>query len=418
MSASCTFTVIGASEETVAHIRLLLRIAGPRLEHSWEQTEGDNADLIIIGPHGDLATSAIQTRCEATGIPYAILADPEATVVHGMVLRRPLKLDQVLAVFNAAGHRQAMPGIMPGLGADFYTTNLDVPGAGSDTTITPPAVGTLVNGIDAFDLLVHGDPVVEPVPSPPLIQADTELEQREGGTSARSNLQRDAGTRVAASLVGVASQNGHIIDLEPLPDHVHAKHGTTNKARSEGAVLPDLLREGQLLSPQRIHAQGLPDLVLDPKAQCYYSASPLQELMPYATADATTVHHEGIAGRDLQHVRESRIPRKFDELRWLFALANSHGRLDGSLDPGGSYAIVRPFAAAPELRHHARIATAMATPTPLHEAARASEARMEDVFDIVNAYVSVERIQYVPRQSLRQQEATEKRGLWGLFSRK
>lgn len=422
MPATCTLAIIGASDETVAHIRLLLRIAGTRLEQQWELRDGDDADLIIIQSQGDLATSAVQTRCEATGVPYAILADIDELVVHGMALRRPLKLEQLVAILNAAGRRQDQTGIMPGLGADFYSAALDTAGTDAAAPVQAAAdrtdFGAATDGTDSFDLLVHGDPTIEPVPDAPLVTAETTLEKRLGGDSARSALQRDAGTRVAASLVGVVAPEVLPIDLGPAPSNKPLEF-TVNGANAGVPVLPALLRPGQLRSPHRVHAEGLPDIVLDPKTRCYYSRSPLHELAPYATASAARVRYEGIVGRDFQKTMGNSIPRKFDELDWLIALVNSKGHLDPKLDPGGSYAIDHPFAAAPELRHHGRITEAMSTPVRLHEAAQASGARMEDVFDIVNAYASIERIRCIPRQSLRQSETkAEKRGLWSLFSRK
>ena len=64
----------------------------------------------------------------------------------------------------------------------------------------------------------------------------------------------------------------------------------------------------------------------------------------------------------------------------------------------------------------------MTTSMPLHEVARASGARMEEVFDIVNAYHAIGRIEYTPRQRLQAQAAppqkNDKGGLFGLFKRK
>lgn len=430
MSSTRTLTVIGASEETVAHIRLLLRIAGTRLQQRWELRDGDVADLLLIEPGGDLGISAIQTRCEATGVPYAVLCDHDDLVVHGMALRRPLKLEQLVAILNAAGAMRPETEIMAGLQADFYSTELgdEVPVgsaastwdatehalAGVTTANHPP---TASDTIDAFDLLLHGDPLAEPVPDVPLLSASSQLEQRTGGETSRSTLQRDAGTR-AASLMGVASLDVPPIALESLPPNLRTQCNTTEEAVGAPA-LPGLLREGALLSPVRIHAEGLPDVVLDPKTRRFFCANPLQDLLPYASASAAVVQRSGIVGAELQRIRDRQIARPFDELRWLFALAGSHGRLDSGLDPGGSYAIRDPFAAAAELRAHGRIAAAMAQPAPLHEITRASGARMEDVFDIVNAYAAIDRIDYIPRQSLQPTSPKDaKKGLWSLFSRK
>ena len=162
----------------------------------------------------------------------------------------------------------------------------------------------------------------------------------------------------------------------------------------------DLLKSGAILSPTRITGEGLPELVLDPKLRRYYARAQLHELLPYADATAERLRTGSIVGSELQRVRDSQIPRSFDELQWLLALAASRGRLDPRLDPGGRYSIRNALVAASELRSHGRIAALMATPMPLHEIARTSGARMEEVFDIVNAYHAIGRIEYIPRQRL------------------
>lgn len=430
MSSTRTLAIIGASEETVAHIRLLLRIAGTRLQQRWELRDGEVADLLLIEPRGDLGISAIQTRCEATGVPYAVLCDQDELVVHGMALRRPLKLEQLVAILNAAGRMRPETEVVAGLGADFYSAELGeaIPVGSTDNTwderadtvpdaSAPGRASSHDDPIDAFDLLVHGDPLAEPVPKASLLTEKTGLEQRVGGDTSRSALQRDAGTR-AASLMGVTPVDVPAMVLDPLPPHLRNPRNAADE--DVGApMVPGLLREGALLSPIRLHAEDLPDVVLNPKTQRFFSASPLQDLLPYASASAAVVQRSGIVGAELQRIRDRQIARPFDELRWLFALAASRGRLDSGLDPGGSYAVLDPFAAAANLRAHARITAAMAQPTPLHEVTRASGARMEDVFDIVNAYAAIDRIHCIPRQSLQPTSQKDtKKSLWGLFSRK
>lgn len=443
MPASRTFAIVGASEEATAHIRLLLRMAGTRLLHHWELRDSDEADLVIIEPKGDLASNGIQTRCQAAGIPFAILCDQNDLIVHGMALRRPLKLDQLAAILNAAGAMRAETDILTGLDADFYNTELSdavpqgkrasstwdqsehaIPDVGLSHTGLPdaplsrsiPADGA--DAADAFTLLVHGDPLIEPPPETPLLNEHTQVDATQGGNSARHALRHDdAATRAAASLIGVAPLDVLPISIEPL---YPTTPKPTQSLPGEAPALPALLREGAILSPVRISAPGLPDVVLDPKLRRFYTQCQLHDLLPYADVGADTLRSAAIAGSDLARVRESRIPRSFDELDWLFALAASRGRLHPKLDPGGSYNIRQALVAAPELRAHGRIAALMTTPMPLHEVARASGARMEEVFDIVNAYHAIGRVEYIPRQRLQAAppQKSEKGGLFGLFKSK
>ncbi len=430
MSSTRTLTIIGASEDSVAHIRLLLRIAGTRLQHRWELRDGDDADLLVIESSGDIATSAIQTRCAATGVPYAVLCDQDDLIVHGMALRRPLKLDQLVAILNTAGAMRSDADVMPGLNADFYSSDFSdqIPQGRRGTAWDQPDYATpdvshapapsKSDAVDAFNLLIHGDPLEEPLPQKPLINECTALEGRKGGATQRSELQRDAGTRAAASLIGVSPIDLEPISLGPQVAQPQAKQKTI-EGESAPALVPSLLREGMLLSPVRISAEGLPNIVLDPKDRRFYSDSPLQELAAYLSLGQESVQRVAVVGAELQRVRNTQISHSFDELRWLFALAASNGRLDSKLDPGGRYAINQPFAAAAELRSHASITALMTTPIALNEVARASGARMEDVFDVVNAYAAIGRIDYVPRQSLQSTPPKDtKAGFWRMFSRK
>lgn len=427
MSSTRTLSIVGASDETSAHIRLLLRISAPRLKQEWELIEGENVDLILLEHRDDEATKALKARCESNGVPYAFLCEADAIVLHGMALRRPVTMGQVVALLNTVGGMREDTDVVTGEGTDFYNADL-----GDQALVTeehhgweaskfthrdlskPTAVINDEGGIDAFDLLVRGDPLVEAPPEDPLITDTTTLVARDSGETARSRLQRDASDGNAASLIGVMPVDVPTISLEPLASDSGPQKAA--ESNNEEPILPALMFEGAQHSPVRLFATGLPMVVLDPKARSVYSASPLQDLIPYASATAADVGRSGIVGAELQRVRDSQHAYTFEQLHWLFALAASRGRLNPKLDPGGSYAIVQAFTSAPDLSSHARIVAAMRAPTPLHEIAHASGARMEEVFDILNAYAAIDHIQYVPRKRL--QGKPDKGGLWGLFSRK
>lgn len=408
MSSPRTLSIVGASEETTAHVRLLMRMAGRQLQHRWQLREGEEADLVIIEPGDDIATRTLPARCQAAGIPFAILADEGSVVVHGMVLRRPLRMDQLVAVLNAAGQMREDARVVSSIDADFYNAELgDLVPQGSTSPDThwdqpqheqelpPPAPPPASDsGLDALDLLIHGDPLIEPEPPTPLVDEDTTLDARQGGDTARSTLRREDRS-YDANLIGITP-----LDVAPISRTPLVRASKPAKERAATAHLAELLKSGVILSPTRINGEGLPELVLDPKLRRYYSRAQLHELLPYAEAPAEHLRTGSIVGSELQRVRDSQIPRSFDELQWLLALATSRGRLDSRLDPGGSYSIRNALVAATELRSHGRIAALMATPMPLHEIARASGARMEEVFDIVNAYHAIGRIEYIPRQRL------------------
>ncbi len=432
MSASRTLSLVNLDEESVAHVRLLLRMAGAHLHHRWELGDSEQPDLVIMETGGRSSSGTLQSRYQAAGIPVAIVCDADAVVVHGMVLRRPIRLKQLAAVLNAAAELRPGVDVMPGVGADFYNAELgDQIPTGSRTgtwdqpehatadapqaiqTSSVPADGS--SAPDAFDLMVHGDPMAAPEPKATLLSEDTALEPMEDSLTARSSLRRDGAGGTEANLLGVST-----LEVEPISlgstTHAPGNGQRGNQADPKLPVVPPLLVEGAILSPVRVTADGVPELVLDPKQRRFHTAAPLHKLAPYADADASVTSVSPIVGSDLQEVRSGQHARPFDELAWLFALATSRGRLDPSLDPGGSYAVTHAVHGALELRGHGRIVALMTTPMPLHEIARASGAQMEEVFDVVNAYHAIDRLEYIPRQRL--QQKSDKNNLFRLFTRK
>ena len=425
-----TLSIVGASEESVAHVRLLLRLAGMRLDHAWELHEGEEADLVIVEPSDDVASRTLQARYQASGIPFAILCDADAVVMHGMVLRRPIKLGQLVALLNAAGSLRADARVVAGADSNFYNTELgDLIPDGRSTApwdrpeharaeVVAPVAAPDSNAVDAFDLLVHGDPLEEPVPAAPLVTNDTRVEPHRRSETARSAMRHNETGTHDASLLGITPMEVEPISLGDTYYSPEASKSPTSPDQGH-PVLPALLAEGAILSPTCLVSEGFPDLVLDPKLRCYHSRASLQELQPYVEAGGDRVRCARIVGSDLQQVREGQRARPFDELRWLVALTHSRGRLDASLDPGGSYSLSHALESAPDLRAHGRIAALMATPMHLHVLARVSGAQMEEVFDVVNAYHAIGRLEYVPRQSLQGQIKKDVRNpLYRLFSRK
>ena len=193
MSSHKTLAVIGASDETVAHLRLLMKLGANRLDHQWSWGSEEAADFVAVEVH-DLGCQGVIARCQAAGVPVAVMAEPNEVVVHGMVLRRPFKLDQIVAVLNAAGAASATAGPVEAFADDFYTRDLEseIPPGGSDSDDLwtrrerPQASESLHRHPPAqqpaadLDFLIHGDPLVEPEKPKPLITPGTTFDAGDG----------------------------------------------------------------------------------------------------------------------------------------------------------------------------------------------------------------------------------------------
>ena len=82
-----------------------------------------------------------------------------------------------------------------------------------------------------------------------------------------------------------------------------------------------------------------------------------------------------------------------------FAMLRSNGCLGTHLDPGGTFKVQRWMSIYGEYRKQYRIATMMLRPLRLHEIARKADAKMTEVFDVVNAYDAIGLLEWEPRKS-------------------
>jgi hypothetical protein len=451
MSSHKTLAVIGASEETVAHLRLLMKLGSNQLDHQWTWGSEEAADFVAVEVH-DLGCQGVVARCQSAGVPCAVMAEANEPVVHGLVLRRPFKLEQIIAVLNAAGAASAESGPVEAFSDDFYTRDLedyaDRPQASSEPedlwTRRENSHAHMATGHDpdaaGLDRLIHGDPLAEPEKRKPLIAPGTTVERSSGTPTRRSEGRADQSRHrvIPEGVVGVGtvdvapivlpSRNEERAGVTPQPYSMPAgtawtsvpttaeaasAAGRSEAGRSEagdaplGHPLSEYLEGNLLLSPSLLQLPDRPALTLDPKKRAYHAEGDLAALAPYAQGPLPRGLSRGLSTAELNRVRAEQPARTYDELRWLIALLQSGGRLSGKLDPGGSYQVERPVQVAADFHAHGAIAHALATPARLHEIVASTGASMEQVFDMVNAYDAIGRLRWTPRQRLAAQAPAE-----------
>lgn len=387
MSAIRTLSLAGLSPDTAAQIQGILQAAGPQLRHRWRPTRDESADLMLIEPDQVSAGLALLIRCQTDGIAFVLIGDRRLNATPGSnVLHRPLNPAQVVALLNQIGAQRDDTAFIPETTPNFYDAHLDA--RSGPPPVAPFAAAAPTSQphprIDPLDLVLYGDPLKESELEALHLDESISLSDAKGSGGARSLL-RDAAALENAGQIGPKTKIAGPLD----PPEQGPEPGT----------LAALLQEGAIFSPVRLDPPGLPELILDPKPKRYYSPAPLQELSGYAHAHSLCARP--IVGAALQQTRASQIARPYDELHWLLALYASDGHLSESLDPGGHFSLRRPLAAAAELRSHARITAVMTQPLPLHAIAHASGASMREVFDIVNAYAAIGRLDCILRPRLR-----------------
>lgn len=418
MAVTKTIAVVGASEETTAHLRLLMKLGARQLRHTWRWGNEDTADFVAVEVH-DLGAGGVIARCQAAGVPCALLAEADEVVVQGMVLRRPFKLDQIVAVLNAAGAETADTGAVEAFADDFYVRELEEfvppPSAGPVDDVwarqeRPQATQRLREDEhrSGLDYHIKGDPLVEPPPVEPLVRDDTTVARGSSEPSRRAEVRVEASRhRMPPGVVGVETVDVAPIVIPPR-EPMRISTGDDSTPRLLDWLDGDLLR-----SPSVLQLPECPALTLDPKQRVFHATGDLADLLPYCVEPLPQGLSGPVSTAELARVREQQPGRPYDDLRWLDALLRSTGRLASRLDPGGSFQIRQPVEVNPQFQAHGAIVAAMAQPLRLHEVAQQSGANMDRVFDVVNAYDAIGRLTWTPRQRREAAPAPDKSGVLG-----
>jgi hypothetical protein len=374
--------VVGVSDEETAHLRLLMRKAAGELTHTWRWGSEAGADLVVVDP-SSFAGQMARTRATATGLRCAVFStDPPAG--SELVLQRPLKLANVVAVLNrAATPTLQAEGIVPHR-HDFYVRDVgegDAPEADADLMPMPPPRQPSGETAPGLDELLHIDPV----------------ETRE---SARVQASLDENTTVLGVPVRTARSEARGKDAPDL----FMRRTEAEQPALRGRV-PDVPRHSLrayldsdvLGGPARFELPDAPPLVLDPKPRMFHSRGRLAELEPYCRVALPPSDWQPLTTGELSELRATQPPQPYLRLLWLYVLVHSEGQLARHLDPGGTYRLSRWIEIERDFHSCFRIASAMLQPMRLHEIAAASEAPMADVFDVVNAFDAIGLIEWQPR---------------------
>jgi len=376
--------VIGVSDEETAHLRLLMRKAASELVHRWRWGSETGADLIVVDP-ASFAGQMARTRVQAAGVRCAVFSD-EPAVGAELVLRRPLKLANVVAVLNQAAGMAERPEGIVAQKHDFYFRDVGEHEGGLDDV--PEFAAAEKPPIDAapgLEELLRIDPV--DVKESARIKAKLDESTTVFGTSgptARSEVRGREAPDVFVKARADAAQ-------EPTPAR-RAVVGDTARHNLRVYLDTDILG-----GPARITLPDVPPLVLDPKTKMFHSSGRLSELQPYCRTALRHCDWQALTTAELAELRVAEPAQPYLRLIWLYVLVHSEGQLARHLDPGGTYRLLRWIEIERDFSAYFRIASTMLQPTRLHEIAAASGASMDDVFDAVNAYDAIGLIECQPR---------------------
>ncbi|MBL0027796.1 MAG: hypothetical protein IPO95_01465 [Rhodanobacteraceae bacterium] len=413
MSATKTIAVVGVSEETTAFLRLLLRKLSAKSATKWIWGSDDGADLVIVDP-SVLIGEAARIKAESSGVHYAVLVEADAPAEDALILRHPLDAEQLARVIAAASvPLQANAGITHA-DENFYEQQAP---AAFEPALQPSRTDAMAErmqqaqaallGVGAAEGLevvikrekeLHSQPdfrqlkledaTVEGISLAPIgasnRRAENKAIERTGGLQAGIGGARDGALSTNSPLVGGASER-------------------------EDGDLPYFFGAGVLGGPSQIQLGQAPVLTLDPKNEVFHADASLSALEVYCQGKLQRSAWKKLTTADLNQSRASAPSRPYWHLVWLHALMQSNGRLASHLDPGGTYRLKEQVFIEPGYRSHGVVAAVMDNPLRLNEISAMAKVRMEAVFDLVNAYDAVGRIEWTPRQRLNAQPTIDEK---------
>jgi len=408
--------VIGLSDDDTAHLRLLLRKAGDQLRQRWRWGSEEGADLVVVDTNA-FAGQMARTRATAAGMRVAVITDDPAASDQELRLHRPLKLPNVVEVFNTAGGGLVLAPQIESGSDDLYLEFVRTPSSKLDPPDTlmrlfeeDADAAALGFGTDAppphpDSLFRRDEQAHRPRYSVPLtLDEDTRIERTSGSTPRSEARAFEVGEALA--------RQGAAPGPNTLPP---VKRGSLVVDGSRHALV-DYLHGNLLAGPAQIQLDGAASLTLDPKHRVFHSDGGLAQLEAYVREPLALSDWRRLTTAEFNPIRESQPAQPYQNLIWLQALVGSGGRLSAQLDPGGSYRLKHWIELDRDLRQHQRIARAMMQPARLNEIAAAAGVPLAAVFDVVNAYHAIGLIEWEPRASLRAPVKAERES-GGLLSR-
>ncbi len=407
MAKDLIVAAVGISDEQVAHLRLLMRKVAKNVPEIWRWGTELKADLVVVDPN-NFAGHMARTRAQSSGVRCAILCNDEYPEQDGLILREPLRAENVIDVLRQASAPTFKAAEVDAASEDFYFRDLadfktEAKPASADVWGKPTGVGPVAMGLDEMLKAKAAKPTGNPVAEG--LEALIKAEQQKAEAPTVKKLQIAADTSIAATSaptaraqsrindsVGALARKGDLTAENPNIRRILDADNTEHSIRDylDGARA--------IVTPSQILANEAPVLSLDPKNMVFHSAGGLSQLIPYCSRVLPAKDWKMVTTRELTQLRSSEPARPYAELIWLQAMLKGTGRLAGQLDPGGTYRLKGLVSAEADFRDHGAIVAFMQTPARLNEIAADAGTSMDAVFNLVNAYDVIGLVEWTPRQ--------------------
>lgn len=397
MASDRIIDCIGASDEDIAHLRLLIRTASQQLRDTWQWGTEDKADLVIVNAHSLIGDSALR-RCQQRGIPYAQLIEAGDTAPDWQYLRKPLRREELVDLLNGVGESTIAPLTILSQGDDFF--DMDLGEHENDSAVPSGAFEHRLHSAharlrsketepeqDAIEAIFRRDPLAE--------KPQFMIPEKLGGAGVE--YIRDA-TALSSSRADAINPFVRDTLADDIVDPSFRRDLDARASSGETHPLSDYLGGRLLGGPAAYALQGAPTLVLDPKDHVFYAEGALPALEPYCREPLRLDAWERLISSRYAAVRKALAPRPYAYLLWMQRYLTSNGYLSSHLDPAGTYRLTDWLDIEHDYPRAFRIGSNMTQPLRLDEIARISDVTLAEVFDVVNAYDAIGHVVWKRRE--------------------
>ena len=387
MSQERILDFVGAGDEEVAHLRLLMRRAASKLKDRWRlRSEADEKpDLLLVEPASIVGSGALM-QAQQSGTPCVVVSSEAPAPGSVGTLLKPFKLDAVVEMLNgleAVNLAATVPIAVP-MEADVFG-DFFVPRLVSDAPIEIPTDFDIEIPVRQF----QADSAFEEAEA--LFKRDLNAERQEAlrklqlgddvgleaseGYSERSSMLRDSGIRVSSS--------------EPISAIL--KHaGEASEEFGKETYLLDAYLKGNLLSgPARLSMANLLPLVLDPKGKLFYARGSLCVFEGHCVKPTRIADWKLLSAQEFADVRTQSPGRAYTELLWLSVYLGSHGKLSAAIDGSGAFRLRRSFEMSRDYPVAGRLAQLLQRGMRPSDLASDGRCPMSDVYNVLNAFDAI-----------------------------
>lgn len=388
---------VGASDEELARLRLMMRKAGKQLVERWrlKVEPEDRPDLLLVDPSTVVGSTALARAREASQ-QCIVVGDAGMSSGANEILQRPFKLEDVVRMLNAAGmaamtatipEKPKGPAITHNVFDDIFTSSDETVAAVEfadfnveEFSFEIPSANSFKSEFDEAEALFKQNADRDKRAALAKIKLGEEI-----GIEATDGFTERTGAKAEERAPGTI----YVSSQPPLNMRPTAEEDARAAAGDERFRLDAFLTRSLLPGPSRLVHTSLPQITLDPKGRLFYAKGTLCVFEPHCMRQFAASAWQPLSAAEFAEVRAQLAGRAYAELMWLSAYLNSGGRLGNHMDPSALYRLRKPFELGRDYPQASKIVGLLQRSARAADLALAARCDLGEVYNVLNAFDAI-----------------------------